>query len=77
MPDNIELREVEPVPSQQVDPWLYRLVILFLGAAMLIAIIMIGVLSFMGKTGSDLLIAVPAAVVAGLVGMLVPSPVAR
>ena len=77
MPENIELREVEPVPSQQVDPWLYRLVIGFLGAAMLIAIGLIGALSIMGKTGSDLLIAVPAAVVAGLVGMLVPSPVSQ
>lgn len=72
-----EIRAVEPPPSQQVDPLLYRLVVCFLGAAMILAVVIIGLLSYMGKTGSDLLIAVPAAVVGGLVGMLVPSPVAR
>jgi hypothetical protein len=55
-------REVEPLPSQQIDPLLYRMVVAFLGAAMMTAI---------------LLIAVPAAVVGGLIGMLVPSPVRK
>ena len=41
----------------------------------LTAILLVGLLSFTGKTGSDLLIAVPSAVVGGLIGMLVPSPV--
>ena len=72
-----EFRAVEPAPSQQVDPLLYRMVVGFLGAAMILAVVIIGLLSYMGKSGSDLLIAVPAAVVGGLVGMLVPSPVAR
>jgi hypothetical protein len=74
---NATTRDVEPVPSQRVDPWLYRLVIGFLGAALILSILLIGLLSYQGRTGSDLLIAVPAAVVAGLVGMLVPSPMER
>ena len=71
------VREVEPVPSQQVDPLLYRMVVGFLGAAMMTAIVLVGLLSFTGKPGSDLLIAVPSAVVGGLIGMLVPSPVRK
>lgn len=71
------VREVEPAPSQQVDPWLYRILIGFLGVAMILSILLIGLLSYQGKTGSDLLIAVPSAVVAGLIGMLVPSPVRK
>ena len=70
-------REVEPPPSQQVDPLLYRMVVGFLGAAMLAAILLVGLLSYQGKPGSDLLIAVPSAVVGGLIGMLVPSPVRK
>lgn len=68
-------RSVEPPPSQATDPWLYRILIGFLGVAMIVAILLIGLLSYEGKPGSDLLIAVPSAVVAGLIGMLVPSPV--
>lgn len=73
----VALRGVEPVPSQQVDPLLYRMVVAFLGAAMLMAILLVGLLSYQGKSGSDLLIAVPSAVVGGLIGMLVPSPVRK
>lgn len=70
-------REVEPLPSQQIDPLLYRMVVAFLGAAMMTAILLVGLLSYQGKPGSDLLIAVPSAVVGGLIGMLVPSPVRK
>lgn len=70
-------REVEPPPSQQIDPLLYRMVVAFLGAAMMTAILLVGLLSYQGKAGSDLLIAVPSAVVGGLIGMLVPSPVRK
>jgi integral membrane sensor domain MASE1 len=70
-------REVEPPPSQATDPLLYRLVVGFLGAAMMTAILLVGLLSYQGKPGSDLLIAVPSAVVGGLIGMLVPSPVRK
>ena len=70
-------REVEPVPSQQIDPLLYRMVVAFLGMAMMTAILLVGLLSYQGKPGSDLLIAVPSAVVGGLIGMLVPSPVRK
>jgi hypothetical protein len=70
-------REVEPPPSQQIDPLLYRMVVAFLGAAMMTAILLVGLLSYQGKPGSDLLIAVPSAVVGGLIGMLVPSPVRK
>ena len=71
------LREVEPLPSQQIDPLLYRMVVAFLGAAMMTAILLVGLLSYQGKPGSDLLIAVPSTVIGGLIGMLVPSPVRK
>ena len=73
----VAVRSVEPLPTQQVDPLLYRMVVGFLGAAMLLAIVLVGLLSYQGKPGSDLLIAVPSAVVGGLIGMLVPSPVRK
>ena len=73
----IAYRFVEPPPSQATDPLLYRLVVSFLGAAMLAAILLVGLLSYQGKPGSDLLIAVPSAVIGGLIGRLVPSPVRK
>jgi hypothetical protein len=44
-------REVEPPPSQQIDPLLYRMVVAFLGAAMMTAILLVGLLSYQGKSG--------------------------
>ena len=39
MPDNIEAREIEPMPSQQVDPLLYRMIVGALAAALLLVVI--------------------------------------
>jgi hypothetical protein len=75
----IVVREVEPPPSQQIDPWLYRLVVGILGAAILGVIVSVG---FRGTTGADRelligLITLAGSAVGGLVGMLVPSPSVR
>jgi len=69
------LREVEPPPSQQIDPWLYRLVVGILGAAIILVIVVVAILSYTEHPGSELLVAIPSAAVGGLIGMLVPSPV--
>ena len=73
------LREVEPPPSQQTDPWLYRLVVGILGVAILGVILSV---SLRGTTGADRellvgLITLAGTAVGGLVGMLVPSPSMR
>jgi hypothetical protein len=72
-----ETREIEPIPSQQIDPWLYRLVVGILGGAILGTILLVGILSYAGKPGSDLIVGIASAAVGGLIGMLVPSPVRK
>ena len=38
MPDNIEMREIEPMPSQQVDPLLFGLIVGALAIALLLVV---------------------------------------
>ena len=76
---DVTVREVEPAPSQQIDPWLYRLVVGILGAAILGVIVSV---AFRSTTGADRelligLITLAGSAVGGLVGMLVPSPSVR
>lgn len=67
-------RSVEPAPSQQADPLLYRMVVAALGLALLLMVIGGLVLSAMGKPIPDGLIALGAASGGALGGLLAPSP---
>lgn len=71
MPDE---RSVDPAPSQQTDPLLYRMVVAALGLALLLMVIGGLVLSAMGKPIPDGLIALGAASGGALGGLLAPSP---
>jgi hypothetical protein len=70
----IELRAVEPAPTQQVDPLLYRLVVGALAAALLLTVIGGFVLAAMGIDVPGALIALGAAAGGALGGLLAPSP---
>jgi hypothetical protein len=65
---------VEPVPDQQTDPLLYRLVVGGLVAAILLVVVGVFVLAFYQRPIPDGMIAIGSAAVGGLVGLLVPSP---
>jgi hypothetical protein len=67
-------RAVDPAPSQQTDPLLYRMVVAALGLALLLMVIGGLVLSAMGKSIPDGLIALGAASGGALGGLLAPSP---
>jgi hypothetical protein len=70
----MESRDIEPAPSQQVDPLLYRMVVAALGLALLLMVIGGLILSGMGKPIPDGLIALGAASGGALGGLLAPSP---
>lgn len=65
---------VEPAPDQRVDPFLYRLLVGGLVAAILLVIGGAIALAWAGKVLPDGIIALGGAAVGGLVGLLVPSP---
>lgn len=70
----MDQRSVDPAPSQQTDPLLYRMVVAALGLALLLMVIGGLVLSGMGKPIPDGLIALGAASGGALGGLLAPSP---
>jgi hypothetical protein len=65
---------VDPIPSQQTDPALYRVLITGLVAAVLCTIAGIIALAVLQRTVPDGLVAIGSACAGGLVGLLVPSP---
>jgi hypothetical protein len=65
---------VEPVPDQQTDPVLYRLLIAGLVAAVLITIAGIIALAVLQRPVPEGLVAIGSACAGGLVGLLVPAP---
>ena len=58
----------------QSDAWIYRIVVISLGAAVLLAILGAFVLAALGKTIPDILTALGSAAVGALAGLLAPSP---
>ncbi len=67
---------VEPAPTQQIDPLLYRVVVGALGAALLLVVIGGLILTGLGREVPGALIALGAASGGALGGLLAPSPVA-
>ena len=67
---------VEPVPDQKADPAFYRILITGLVAAVLITIAGIIALAVLQRPVPEGLVAIGSACAGGLVGLLVPSPVA-
>jgi hypothetical protein len=66
------------VQAQVPDTWVYRLVIITLGAAVLIVVV--GGFIFAAKVGKDIpaaLVSIGSAAVGALAGLLAPSPVAK
>jgi hypothetical protein len=59
----------------QTDPWIYRIVVAALGAAVLIAIIAAATLAGLAKTVPEGVIAIGSAAAGALAGLLAPSPV--
>lgn len=62
------------VPAYSGDVWVYRLVVLFLGAALLAVIVCYAVDPIFKVTLPDGLVAIGAAAVGALAGLLAPSP---
>jgi hypothetical protein len=69
-----QLRAVEPVPEQRVDPLLYRLVVGALSFGMMAVVVGGLVLAGLGKEVPGSLIAIGAACGGSLGGLLAPSP---
>jgi len=67
-------RAIEPAPSQQADPLLYRMVVGALGLALLLMVLGGLILSAIGMTIPDGLIALGAASGGALGGLLAPAP---
>lgn len=59
----------------QTDPWIYRIVVLALGLAVLVALVAAAILAGMGKTVPEGVIAIGSAATGALAGLLAPSPV--
>ena len=70
----IEKRSVEPVPSQQIDPMLYRMVVGALALTLLLTVIGGLILSALKIEVPAALIALGASAGGGLAGLLAPSP---
>jgi len=68
----------QPVPEITSDPLVYRMVVGMLGA--LVLIVALGAIALMMFNGKDIpqgILALGSAAVGGLVGLLVPSPIAK
>jgi len=66
------------VPVYSTDPWIYRVVVGVLGLVVLVVVVGGILLAFFG--GKDVpqgILAIGSAAAGGLVGLLVPSPIAR
>lgn len=66
------------VPQYTTDPWIYRMVVGVLGLAVL-AVVIGGIILAItsGKDVPQGILAIGSAAVGGLVGLLVPSPLAK
>jgi hypothetical protein len=73
MPDPSRLVE-SPPPTSTDDPWLYRIVVGCLGAAVILTLIAAFVLAMLSKDVPSGLIAIGGSAGGGLVGLLAPSP---
>jgi hypothetical protein len=73
-PDDVELKAVEPVPEQRVDPLLYRMVVGALALALLLTVLGGLILAGLGVEVPPAIIAVGAAAGGALGGLLAPSP---
>lgn len=71
---DVEVKAVEPVPSQQTDPALYRIVVGALAAGLLITLLGALVLAALGIEVSAAVIAIGAGCMGALGGLLAPSP---
>jgi hypothetical protein len=68
----------QPVPEYESDPVIYRIVVGVLGA--LVIIVALGAFVLMMFDGKDVtqgVLALGSAAVGGLVGVLIPTPIAR
>jgi hypothetical protein len=70
-----DIRNVEPAPSQQIDPLLYRMVVGALAAALILTVVGGLILAAMRIDVPGALIALGAASGGALGGLLAPSPV--
>ena len=66
---------VNPPPTQNDDPYFYRILIIGLVTAILMTIGGIIALAAIGRSVPESLVAIGSACAGGLVGLLVPSPV--
>ena len=57
------------------DVWIYRLVVIALGLALLICVVAASLLAGYGKVIPELLVAIGSAAVGALTGLLAPSPI--
>lgn len=69
-----DTREVEPVPAQQVDPFLYRMVVGALALGLLFTVLGGLALAALGIEVSAALVAIGAGCMGALGGLLAPSP---
>lgn len=70
-------RSVEPPPTQQIDPWMYRIVVGALALALLGVVILGGVLALKGLTLPDSIVNLAFVAVGSLGALLAPSPAQR
>lgn len=61
----------------QSDVWIYRIVVLALGLAVLVSVIGAIILAGIGKSIPEILVALGSAAVGALAGLLAPSPTTR
>ena len=65
----------QPAPSSSQDPWLYRVLVAGLVAAVLVTLVGAIALAFVDRSLPGEAIAVGAVCAGGLVGLLAPSPI--
>jgi len=63
--------------NQEKDVWLYRMVVVILGLSVLGSLIGAILLAIKNRNPPELLVALGAAVIGGLAGLLAPSPINR
>ena len=78
MPEiQLQPQAVEPVPTQQVDPLLYRIVVIALAAAMLLTVAGGFVLAALKVPMPDALLVIGGGCMGALGALLAPSPAQR
>ena len=63
---------VGPIPTQDVDPGLYRVVVYFLGTVSMLVVVGALVLTFFGKAAPDGVIAIGGMAIGAFAGLIVP-----